>query len=372
MGSYAWAISGDRTATGNPMLYSGPQMGWMTPSIILEGSVRGGGLQVSGMHMPGTVGFPIGRTPHHAWSMQVGHAHTLDFYFEIPSNVRLHRRETIKVAGMPDQVIPIYRSSRGPIIEPIPYDPDDPPLAILSWAYAHWGHEALPEFVLASTRAQSMDEFGAAIASLGVSQHFCYADADGNIAYWMSGWDPIRPDGVDPRVPLLGNGSQDWTGEYRTRAHDSNTVQGYYGGWNNKAEADYDNPPQAVGYQLGPAHRAHVIEDYLSVHDSLSFEEVRDLALNIATTDSFGGGGNTWSFVADDFSAAVLADPAPERAQAVALIEAWDGHFVAGGPEEWVAGSVRDDAGVLQDAWIRETLRLVGAPASPRPRPSAS
>lgn len=361
MGSYAWVISGDKTASGNPIVYSGPQMGFPVPSIVMEASIRGGGLAISGMTTPGIPGIIIGRTPHHAWSMQVGHAHSLDYYLELPTNVLLHRLETIKVAGIPDQVLPVYRSPRGPIVEPIPYDPGNPPAVILSWAYAHRGRELLTGFVLASARAQSIDEFGAALDYLGVSQHFCYADNEGNIAYWMSGWDPIRPAGVDPRFPLLGDGSQDWTGEYRERAHDENPDQGYYGGWNNKASADYDNPPQSWWYQNGPAHRAHVITDYLSSHDDLSFEQVRDLALDIATTDSFGGGGNTWSFVANDFTAAVQGDPTPEREAALALLADWDGHFVAGGKDEWVAGPQRADAWVLQDAWIRETLRLVFA-----------
>ena len=68
-----------------------------TPSIVVEGSIRGGGLEVSGMTVPGVPGIIIGRTPHHAWSMQVGHAHTVDFYLEAPQSVSLHRMETIKV-----------------------------------------------------------------------------------------------------------------------------------------------------------------------------------------------------------------------------------------------------------------------------------
>jgi len=358
MGSYAWVLSSDQTASGNPTIYSGPQMGFPVPSIVLEGSIRGGGLDVSGMTVAGIPGIIIGRTPHHAWSMQVGHAHSLDFYLEDPANVQLDRLEVIKVAGIPDQTLPVYRSPRGPIVEPVPYDPQNPPETIVSYAYAHWGKELLTEFVLRAPRATTMDEFGDALDYLGVSQHFCYADADGNIAYWMSGWDPIRPDGVESRLPLLGNGNQDWTGEYRDRAHDRNTAQGYYGGWNNKSEADYDNPPNDVGYQLGPAHRAHVIEDYLSTHSGLTFAEIRDLALNIATTDSFYGGGNMWSFVEDDFTAAVLADLNPDREAALAMLDDWDGHAVAGGQSLWVTGTLRADAWFLQDRWIREMIRL--------------
>jgi penicillin amidase len=252
----------------------------------------------------------------------------------------------------------MFRSSHGPILEPFPYNPDDPPAVIVSYAYAHWGLEANTiDAFLQLARAESMAEFDQGMEIAAVSQHFTYADRDGNIAYWMSGWDPIRAPGVDPRFPQIGDGTQEWTGERRARAHDENTAQGYYGGWNNKASADYMNAPQRGPY--GPFHRAHVIDDYLSTHDDLTYEEVRDLALNIATTDSFGGGGNTWSFVADAFSAAVAADPTADRQVAVDMLTAWDGHFVAGGPAEWRMGTQRADAWVLQEAWIKQVLYLV-------------
>ncbi len=359
MGSYAWTISGDKTASGNPIMYSGPQMPFWTPSICVEGSIRGGGFEVSGMAFPGFAPILVGRTPHHSWSMQVGHAHTLDYYLEAPQSVFLHHTETFYPAGGDPVTVDIYRSSHGPIVEPFPYDPDNPPEVIVSWGYAHWGREALGgEGFLDLARATSIAEFDKGIEKLAVSQHTTYADRDGNIAYWMSGWDPIRAPGVDPRFPSIANGTTEWTGERRPRAHDSNTSQGYYGGWNNKSSIDYNNAFNDYSYYLGPAHRAHVIEEYLSTHDNLTYEDVRDLALNIATTDSFGGGGNTWSFVEDDFKAVVAADSSPDRDEAIAMLDAWDGHFVAGGPAEWRFGTLRADAWVLQDAWIGEVLRI--------------
>ncbi|MCU0304770.1 MAG: penicillin acylase family protein [Thermoanaerobaculales bacterium] len=359
MGSYAWAVAADKAASGNPTVYSGPQMGFSTPSIVTEGSIRGGGLEISGMTVPGIPFIIIGRTPHHAWSMQVGHAHTVDYYLEAPQTVSLHRMETIEVFGRDDVVIPVWRSAHGPIIEPLPWDPtsNPDPAVIVAWAYAHWGREAKSlEAFLRMATAESVADFDAGIEEVAVSQHFTYADADGNIAYWMSGFDPIRAAGVDPRLPSIGDGTMEWTGERRARAHDSNTDQGYYGGWNNKASVDYNNAPNAAYY--GRFHRAHVIDEYLAANDDLSYEQIRDLALNIATTDSFGSGGNTWPFVADAFSAAVAADPTPSRQAAVDMIDAWDGHFVAGGPAEWRFGTLRADAWVLQDAWIREMIRL--------------
>ena len=315
MGSYAWVVAGSRTATGNPMLYSGPQMGFSAPVIVNEGAIEAGDLHISGMNVAGIPGIIIGRTPHHAWSMQVGHAHTTDYYVEAPGVPQCHRTETIRVAGQDDVSLPIYRTNHGPVLNPMPFDPATTE-SIVSWKYAHWGYEFTSlEAYLMLARATSMDEFGAAIEKIAVSQHFCYADRDGNIAYWMSGRDPVRPAGewrLPQGVPGFTYPPQEWDAEILIpRSHDRNAAKGYYGGWNNKTHPDYDNAYNSVSDIFGPFQRAHVIDAYLKTHPTLSFTEVRDLALRIATTDSFNGGGNPWPFVQADFQAAVAADPTP-------------------------------------------------------------
>ena len=371
LGSYAWSLSGDKTATGNPMLYSGPQMGFMAPAFVAEGSIRGGGLEVSGMTVPGLPAIFIGRTPHHAWSVQTGHAHTVDFFAEAPQTAALHRMETINVFGGEPVTIPVFRSSHGPIISPMPYIPAaEPPPFMFSWAYGAWGHEAdVIDVILGLARAQSMDDFDAAVEAAAVSFHLNYIDRDGNIAYWMSGWDPIRAAGSIPLFPQRGDGTQEWTGEYRPNVNDRNNPRGWYGGWNNKASIDYPNGTSNYSYYFGPWHRAHVVDEYLSAHDDLTFEEMRNLALNIATTHStlnhaaavgggLVGGGNTWAFVADAFKAAVAANPSEDRNAAIAMLDAWDGHFVAGGPPAWRFGAYRADAWLLQEWWVEQVLRI--------------
>lgn len=357
MGSYAWVVSGDKTLSGNPIIYSGPQMGFSVPSIILEGSIRAGGINASGMTVAGIPVMLIGRTPHHAWSMQVGHANTVDYYIEDPADVFLHRTETIKVLGKDDVLLPIYRTSHGPVISPMPYDPatydpiSDGP--IISWKYSHWGHELDgANGFLKLIRATDMDEFGEGIELIPVSFHICYADSDGNIAYWMTGRDPVRPEG-EWRFPqgFLGL-PLEWDSEILIgRSTDRNTTQGFYSGWNNKSNPEYDSP-------YGPFHRAQVIHDYLSTHNNLTFEDVRDLALNIATSDSFGGGGNPWKFVETYFTNVVNANSTPERAAALAIMASWDGHFVDGGETQWAWGTDRADAWVLMNKWLREVISL--------------
>jgi len=367
MGSYAWVVSGSKTADHKPIIYSGPQMGFSVPSIVCEGSIMGGGLEISGMSVPGLPGIVIGRTPHHAWSMQVGHAHTTDYYFESPSDPRivLDRIETINVAGSSPVQIPVYKSSHGPIISPMPFNPatytPGPANPIVSWKYSHVGYEFQTiKAYIDFARAQSMDEFGRAVEGVAVSQHFCYADRDGNIAYWMSGRNPQRPSG-EWRVPQGMVGTPlEWDASVRIACPtDRNNPSGYYCGWNNKSCASYNDPPNSVSYLFGTFHRAHVIDDYLRANSSLSFDDVKNLALCIATTDSFGDGGNPWIFVKDYFIPAVEnAGMTPERQSCLDLMNEWDGHFVDGGSELWAFGEDRADAWVLMNSWIREVIRL--------------
>ncbi len=362
MGSYAWVVAGEHTASGNPIIYSGPQMGFSAPAITVEGSIRGGGLEISGMTVPGIPGIIIGRTPHHAWSMQVGHAHGADLYFEpLAELTEPHRIETFNVAGGNPVQVPIFRTEHGPVI-----GQDEGQGIAIAWNYAHWGKEFdTIQAVLDLARAQSMDEFGAGIEGIAVSQHYCYADRDGNIAYWMSGHDPLRPPGEYrlPQGTLQGVPISEYDADVlRERAHDRNTAQGFYGGWNNKAEKDYDGQPYGSSGSLGPAHRAHVVDQGLRDlvgRGNVTYEEIRDLALDVATTDSFGNGGNPWQFVAEEFTQAVEADTNETRSAALDILNAWDGHFVAGGEENWVSGMDRSDGWVLMDNWIRKVLGSV-------------
>ena len=106
----------------------------------------------------------------------------------------------------------------------------------------------------------------------------------------------------------------------------------------------------------GPFQRAHVIYDVLSRPEKLCFEDLRDLAVDIAATSSINGGGNPWAFVAPTFRVAVEGDElTASRRLALETLENGDGHFVAGGQEGWVNGTERDPAWVIADAWIAKS-----------------
>ena len=375
MGSYAWVVGPEKTKDGKPILYAGPQMGFDSPSINIECSIDAGGLKVSGMMIPGIPGIILGRTPHHAWSMQVGHVHSTDFYFDFNKNdpkLLLVRQETIGVAGKAPVTIPVYKFNGRPVISPLPFNPDaynsSQTNPIVSWRYSHVGHEFnMVSAMLDLARAQSISEFGEGIKKLGLSQHFCYADKDGEIAYWMSGRDPVRPaDPVGlgyqlPQGAVPGVPQQDWNDDilkplsHLSSEHDCFT-RNYFAGWNNKSHPNYSGSPNNVDYFTGPFHRSHIIYEYLDSKDDLTYEDIRDLALSISTTESIGKAGNPWTFVKDIFTGAVTSNATPERQNAINMLNQWDGHFVDGGKANWVNGMDRSDEWMLMDTWIRKVI----------------
>lgn len=346
-GSFAWVVSGSNTESGNPVLYSGPQMGLGAPIAVVEGSIESDTYTASGMLVPGIPGVVVGRTPHHAWSFQVGHSHSFDYFRESPDTVTLHRTEIIKVAGGDDVEVPVYRSARGIVMTDMPW---------LSWVYAHHGYDfELSKGMLGLARAQNMDEFHTAVENLAVSQHILYADVDGNIAYWMSGRVPVRPEG-NYKLP---QGFAADPVEYDLDVlepipHDRNTPQGWYGGWNTKASVDADDPTGI--HVFGPFQRGHIVQDNLAGQTNMSFEEIRDVVIDITHTTSFDSGGVLWTYVRDEFMAAVANNPTPERQEIVDLIEGWHLHFPEGPKEGWITAENFHEASLFQRQWILTTL----------------
>lgn len=353
-GSFAWAVSGRLTDSGNPMLYSGPQVGFAAPGLFVEGSIESEALNVSGMTIPGIPAIIIGRTPHHAWSMQVGYAGTWDYYVEEPEDVRVVRQETIKIKDGDDIVIDIEASDRGPILQQL----GDKRLA---FKYSHRDYNwNFSSGVLNLARATSMDEFGSAVRELAVSQHFCYVDKDGNIAYWHSGRQPVRQAG-DYRVPqgmLANQPVLEWDAAVvEPLQHQRNPATGYFGGWNNKPDPSFIDYSATSGF--GPFHRAHIIREFFqsfNAEQPFTYEEIRGLALNISASGNWAAGGNPWSELGEAVIAAVTNNPTPERQAAIALFDGWDGRAVAGGPSQWALGKDLQDPSVLLDSMIPRLL----------------
>lgn len=248
LGSNSWAVSGEHTSTGMPLLANDPHLGIQMPSIWyqahLECKPRSDEcpFNVAGFTFAGVPGVVIGHNERIAWGFTNTGPDVMDLYIERvnPENPNQYEvngewvdfdihTETIHVVGGDPVEVTIRSTRHGPVISdaygPLKDEiPDDDPEFVPFRERA--GMELPEHYVIAlkwtalapSTpfqaiwgfnKAQSWEEFREASRHFHVpAQNLLYADVDGNIGYQMPGDIPIRANG-DGTLPVPG-----WTDEY--------------------------------------------------------------------------------------------------------------------------------------------------------------
>ena len=360
-GSYGWVLSARRSKRLRAMLYGGPQMGFTTPSILLEVQLKGGesDFNVRGMTFAGAPAVLIGRNRHLAWTSTTGVGDNLDTYIEIlcdagpgPGSGYFFnsvctlfeaRGEDIDVAGESTTTITVLRSVHGPVI-----GLEDG--VAVSQKRAHWMREMETELGfgrLGETR--NLAEFEAAVDLIVTSHNLLYADRAGNIAYWQAGEVPVRPEGFDPRLPLPGTGEAEWAGEVLPTPKSINPARGWLANWNNKPSKDFDNADEDI---LGKQFRLLDLTDRLAqsrtrgrnrTRGQLSLADMEDIPKDIGRVKELGREARFLKpYLLDALDMAGTSHPA------ISILEAWDGSAVA----DVITSTHFEAAEVIFSTWL--------------------
>jgi penicillin G amidase len=282
-GSNAWVISPSRSESGGTLLLGGPQMGFSVPQIAHEVGIHGAGYNSVGMAFAGAGPIPlIGRGNDFAWTTTTGMGDQIDtfllkinpdnpdqYWFNGKWNKFEVRTEKIKVAGQSSVEYKVYRSIHGPVIY------KDSQVAYAQ-KRAHWGQEVNAMIGFYDfNRSRNIKQFEDAVKQIPTSHNFLYSDKQGNIGYWITGQNAIREEGTDPRLPMIGDGSQEWNGiaPFETLPHAMNPAQGYVANWNNKPSPDWTQTEALYG----PTHRAKFLLDQLDSIDKVSWDDMEEL-----------------------------------------------------------------------------------------------
>ena len=271
LGSNSWAVAGEYTTTGKPLLANDPHLAPAMPSLWYQTNLRCRTLNpdcdfdVGGWSMAGLPGIFIGHTSNFAWGFtNVGPDVTDLVLTKVEGDTYIVdgqpqaltvRTEIIDVAGGDPVTLTVRETQDGPIISGVLDDPD---------VYAVVGESApqpapgqsgnanpvpgradgyevalrwtaltpAPTFAaihLLNT-ATDFDGFQAAAKFLAVpAQNLLYADTAGNIAYQMPGSVPIRK-GYDGKWPVPGWSSDfGWEGSipFEALPYEINPPQGW-------------------------------------------------------------------------------------------------------------------------------------------------
>lgn len=236
-GSNSFAISGDKTTTGKPLLANDPHMDVSMPSIWYEVGMHCVEKSAQciynfrGFSLVGVPGILIGHNDRIAWGLTNASFDAEDVFIERinPENpnqyqvngtwvdMEIHREEIV-VRGQDEPVVMFVRSTRNGVVatdymmDQTQFSFSEDGLELYALTYAWTALEPVQSIraVLGVNRAQNWDDFVEALRYFDAGkQNWLYADVDGNIGFVMPGKVPIRAGG-DGSLPVPG-----WNDDYR-------------------------------------------------------------------------------------------------------------------------------------------------------------
>ncbi|MBL7857886.1 MAG: penicillin acylase family protein [Cyclobacteriaceae bacterium] len=248
-GSNGWAISGDRTVSGLPILANDTHIGFGQPAVWFEAYLEFPGFRFYGHHLALVPFGLLGNNHKTGWGLTMFENDDTDFFVESlnpenPAQVKFRdswemlttRTEVIRVKGEEDVVLEVRSSRHGPIVNDIleHISKTNNPVS-LSWQLNQHPNKALQAAYQLNHAVSLADAAQAASLFSAPGLNVMYADADGNIAWWAVAKLPIRPKHVQSKLFLNGSSGND-------------ECQGYY---------DFSKNPQSINPPEGFVYSAN-------------------------------------------------------------------------------------------------------------------
>ena len=243
LGSNAWAVSGEHTVSGEPLLANDPHLGVSQPAVWYQTGLHCRTLSedcpfdVTGFGFAGFPGVVIGHNRDIAWGMTNLDPDVTDLYLEKVEGKTyeydgeqvplVERDEEIRVEGEETRLITVRSTRHGPLLSDVSRElssvganaevgPDAPERGNgfgVALAWTALTPRPTADAVFALGRAEGWDDFREAARDFAVpSQNLVYADREGNIGYQAPGDVPVRQAGHDGRYPAAGwDPANDWT-----------------------------------------------------------------------------------------------------------------------------------------------------------------
>ncbi len=238
--SNSWVVSGERTASGKPILANDMHLDLQAPSLWYLMALHAPAvdsapaLDAMGVTLAGAPMVIVGRNRALAWGFTNAYVDDVDLFIErvdpedpgryvTPDGSRPFEvvAETIAVKGRDEpEVMEVRRTRHGPVVPVTDTAGAGNTVLALRWT----AHEptTVIRAVIGFNQAGGWDEFQAAVGLMDdPHQNLVYADTAGHIGYVMGGTVPIRGDRRPATViPRPGwTGEWDWTGDLPFAEH---------------------------------------------------------------------------------------------------------------------------------------------------------
>lgn len=330
-GSNGWAVSGERTQSGLPLVAGDSHRALDTPNVYYQVHLSCPDFTVIGHAVPGMPGaLHFCHNEHVAWGMTHGGCDTQDLFAEKfrRSDGRLQylfrgdwkdaceRSETLKVRNGEDEKIAVVETHHGPVVAG---DPDNGAGLTLADPGTNdatrWVDAALD-----AMKSRSANELLDALSEwTDRVNNYPYADVHGNFGYALRGRIPVRPSAAG-WGPVPG-----WTGEFDWEGYipaaelpeSRNPDVGYVVTCNQRIVGD--EYPHYLGVLFGPAFRAQRVTDRL--------EELRTRPVDPSDMTALHADRQSIPMLAYARCAASSAPAGGRVGEAARILREWDGEM---------------------------------------------
>lgn len=373
-GSNAWAVAGNRTASGKPVLAGDPHIGYSAPSVWYEAHLSAPGFELYGHHQALNPTALLGHNTQFGWTLTMFQNDDMDLIAEKvnPANanqvwhkgrwVELQSRtEKILVKGEQPVTLTLRRSPHGPIITDAFQDSLGTTPVAMWWAFLETENPILDAFYELN-RADTLAKARAAASKIHApGLNIVWGSAAGDIGWWAAAKLPIRPDNVNPSFILDGSTAEaDKLGFYRytDNPQEENPPRGYIVSANHQPKP-HSGVPVPGYYNL--ADRGQRLDERLR-DDKTKWDTAASQILQLDVQTSYGP--RLLAPLFPDLSQ-IVTDP-KERSLLESLAS-WDGSYGAHSITatvfsqfifELARGAMADEMGVVQFKNLLETRAL--------------
>ena len=323
-GSNNWAISGNRTASGRPIVANDPHLQPSHPSHWYLARVSTPEWRVAGASLVGAPGITVGFNGHCAWGVTAGLTDNTDLFLTdiLPdgTSVRIGEdrvpctthTETIKVKGGDDVVERVLITPHGPVIGPA-LDDAEPSIAMR----AVWLDETPVAGLRTAHRATSVAEIKESYRHWpGLPLHIVSADTSGDIAWQLVGEAPVRKKGHGT-MPMPGwDPNVGWEDDRLTVDDLPGTVNpacGFLATANNKPLETGEGP--FISHDFVDGYRVARITESLAGRDSWTVDAAARLQMDQTPIP--------WREMRDVIVGCGASDP--DALLAIEMLASWDG-----------------------------------------------
>ncbi len=299
LASNVWALNGERTASGAPILASDPHLGFQAPNLWYLAGVSYPGHRIFGATVPGVPFHLIGQNDHVAWGLTTTHSDTGDLFIEKisedghtyetpsgPAQLRT-RTETIDVRFSDPVTLTVRETRHGPIVtDVLPIGRSVPEFTAENRAVALavnvlQPNDKTPEALYRMARATDVHTFTDALRMFHApQQNIVFADTNGEIGFYSPARVPIRKSG-DGTVPVPGwTGDYDWIGwiPFEELPQTLNPASGVLINANNKIVTD--DYPYLIAARWRVPYRANRIAKLVNQTDLADLDSMAETQLD--------------------------------------------------------------------------------------------